>query len=136
MNKSLLKELLGVGLRISSFSSRLIRSKLTSIQQVFGCRNYSGHKNRLADVVARFKNHTIRLFERREINNIGYWFLTDQLNTLVYVALNLGSEQAKKLGSISKKSRMIGSKTSFNDKWFDCDKSTIRLYETNQIFSN
>jgi hypothetical protein len=47
-------------------------------------------------VVARFKNHTTRLFERHGITNIGYWIPTDQPNTLVYIVAHPSREQAKK----------------------------------------
>jgi hypothetical protein len=96
MNKLLLKVLIGVGLSISIFSSTLVNAQSTPPQRVFELRTYTSHENRLGDVVARFKNHTTRFFERHGITNVGYWIPTDQPNTLIYIVSHPSREQAKK----------------------------------------
>ena len=73
-----------------------MNAQTNTSQRVFELRTYTSHENRLGDVVARFKNHTTRLFEKHGITNIGYWIPTDQPNTLIYIISHSSREQAKK----------------------------------------
>ena len=36
-------------------------------------RIYTAHPGKLAPLIARFRNHTTRLFEKHGITNVGYW---------------------------------------------------------------
>ncbi|SMC41670.1 NIPSNAP family protein [Polynucleobacter kasalickyi] len=94
--KSLLKVLLSISLCISALTSTSVFAQTSNQQRVFELRTYTSHENRLGDVVARFKNHTTRFFERHGITNIGYWIPTDQPNTLIYIVSHASREQAKK----------------------------------------
>ena len=96
MNKLLLKVFLSLSLLTSILSPSLMNAQTNTSQRVFELRTYTSHENRLGDVVARFKNHTTRLFEKHGITNIGYWIPTDQPNTLIYIISHSSREQAKK----------------------------------------
>ncbi len=52
----------------------------------FEMRTYYAPPGRLNDLEARFRNHTLRLFEKHGMTNIGYWVpLTNSENKIVYL---------------------------------------------------
>lgn len=54
--------------------------------RVFEKRTYYAAEGKLDDLMARFRDHTCKLFERHGIENIGYWIPKDNPdNTLVYM---------------------------------------------------
>jgi len=54
--------------------------------RVFEMRTYYAAPGRLADLQARFRDHTIKLFEKHGLTNIGYWTpIEDSENKLIYV---------------------------------------------------
>ena len=53
--------------------------------RVFEMRTYTTHDGKLDDLQARFRNHTVKFFEKHGMTNIGYWVPRDQPNTLVYI---------------------------------------------------
>src|SRR5690606_13369102 len=55
--------------------------------RVFEMRTYTAHPGKLADLERRFRDHTMRLFERHGMTNVGYWIPQDSTgeNTLVYI---------------------------------------------------
>jgi hypothetical protein len=65
---------------------------------VFELRTYTTIPGRLDALHARFSNHTIALFERHGITNIGYFVPQDAPlaeNTLIYVIAHDSREAAK-----------------------------------------
>ena len=53
--------------------------------RVFELRTYTTHDGKLDDLQARFRNHTVKFFEKHGMTNIGYWVPRDQPNTLIYI---------------------------------------------------
>ena len=53
--------------------------------RVFEMRTYTTHEGKLDDLQARFRNHTVKFFEKHGMTNVGYWVPRDQPNTLIYV---------------------------------------------------
>ena len=59
--------------------------------RVFEMRTYHAAPGKLEDLQARFRNHTMKLFEKHGMTNIGYWVPVDEKtgqptgNTLVYI---------------------------------------------------
>ena len=53
--------------------------------RLFELRTYTALPGKLENVVARFRDHTVKLFEKHGIENIGYWVPKDAPNTLVYI---------------------------------------------------
>ena len=47
---------------------------------VFELRVYTTHPGKMPDLLARFNNHTTKLFERHGMVNVGYWLPTEQKN--------------------------------------------------------
>ena len=67
--------------------------------RVFELRIYTTEEGRLPNLDARFKDHTIRLFERHGMENLVYWHLMDDqegaVNTLVYLLAHANGEAAR-----------------------------------------
>ena len=56
--------------------------------RIFELRTYTAHPGRLDALNARFRNHTMRIFDRHGMTNIGYWTPQEaplSENTLVYL---------------------------------------------------
>jgi hypothetical protein len=67
--------------------------------RVFEIRTYTAHPGKLDALNARFRNHTVKLFERHGMTNVGYWVPQDAPladNTLIYVLAHKDREAAKK----------------------------------------
>lgn len=67
--------------------------------RVFELRTYTSPDGKLADLHARFRNHTTTLFQKHGITNIGYWVPQDapaSSNTLIYIIAYPNREEAKK----------------------------------------
>ncbi|HND51860.1 MAG TPA: NIPSNAP family protein [Pirellulaceae bacterium] len=67
--------------------------------RIYELRTYITHEGRLDALHARFRNHTIKLFEKHGMKNGMYWVPTDEKaskNTLIYVVSHDSLEAAKK----------------------------------------
>ena len=65
--------------------------------RVYELRTYTTLPGRLDALNARFRNHTIKLFEKHGMKNIGYWVPQDEpkrSNTLIYVVSHESKEAA------------------------------------------
>jgi hypothetical protein len=68
-------------------------------RKVFELRTYTAPEGRLDDLVARFRNDTLRIFEKHGMENVGYWLPTDapaSNNTLIYILAHDSREAATK----------------------------------------
>lgn len=66
---------------------------------VYEMRTYTAPEGKLEELKTRFRDHTVRLFEKHGITNIGYWTPADaplSANTLVYIIRHDSREAAKK----------------------------------------
>lgn len=66
---------------------------------VYEMRTYTTNDGKLEALHARFRDHTMKLFEKHGIENIGYWVPTsgeESKNTLIYVIKHKDRESAKK----------------------------------------
>ena len=67
--------------------------------RVFELRTYTAPEGKLDALNARFRDHTLALFKKHGITNIGYWTPQDaptSQNTLVYLIAHQSREAAKK----------------------------------------
>lgn len=65
--------------------------------RVFELRTYTAHPGRLAELHARFGDHTVQLFERHGMTNVGYFQPQDAPladNTLIYLLAHDSREAA------------------------------------------
>ena len=56
--------------------------------KVFELRTYTAPEGKLPNLQARFRDHTMRIFENHGIENVGYWVPQDAPasdNTLIYI---------------------------------------------------
>jgi len=67
--------------------------------RVFELRTYTANEGKLDALNARFRGHTVKIFEKHGMQNIGYWTPMDapqSQNTLIYVIAHKDREAAKK----------------------------------------
>ena len=65
--------------------------------RVFEMRTYTAPEGKLGDLHKRFRDHTLRIFEKHGMTNIGYWQPTDEpraSNTLIYIISHKSREAA------------------------------------------
>ncbi len=61
---------------------------IQAADRIFELRTYTAPEGKLDDLLARFRNHTLRIFEKHGMTNVGYWLPQDETlrqNTLVYL---------------------------------------------------
>ncbi len=67
--------------------------------RVFELRTYTTHPGKLEALKTRFRDHTVKLFEKHGMTNVGYWVPQDGPladNTLIYVVAHASREAAAK----------------------------------------
>lgn len=66
--------------------------------RVFELRTYTCNEGKLPDLMKRFRDHTVTIFNRHHMTSIGYWVPQDQPranDTLIYVLAHPSREAAK-----------------------------------------
>jgi hypothetical protein len=63
---------------------------------VYELRTYTTHPGRLPALNKRFREHTMKLFEKHGMTNIMYWTPVDKEDTLIYVLRHNSPDAAKK----------------------------------------
>jgi hypothetical protein len=77
----------------------LLFPQAQAADRVFELRTYTTVEGRLPALLARFRDHTVRLFEKHGMTNIGYWVPQDgpqSKNTLIYILAHSSRDAAKK----------------------------------------
>lgn len=88
-----------VGLASYSAGSSSGQEKKVPNTRVYELRTYTTHPGRLDALHARFRNHTMKLFEKHGMKNEMYWVPTDEklaANTLIYIVSHESADAAKK----------------------------------------
>jgi hypothetical protein len=70
---------------------------MPSSTTVYELRIYHAYEGKLDDLLARFRDHTMKLFEKHGIKNVAYWTPTDEPlkgKTLVYMLAHPSREAA------------------------------------------
>ena len=69
--------------------SPVIQPKAGSPERLFELRTYTAAPDKLGDLNKRFRDHTVKLFAKHGISNVGYWVPADKDkgadNTLIYI---------------------------------------------------
>jgi hypothetical protein len=68
-------------------------------RKVFELRTYTAPEGKLNDLLARFRNDTLRIFEKHGMDNVGYWVPADapaSSNTLIYILAHDSRDAATK----------------------------------------
>ena len=86
-----------------SFAAGLLLNRQMSVHaqdsRVFELRVYHTLPGRLPALQARFRDHTVTIFNRHHITSIGYWVPQDspqKESTLIYIVAHPSREAAKK----------------------------------------
>lgn len=82
-----------VGGWVEPFSSARAQMKA----RVFELRTYTTHEGKLPNLNARFRDHTMRIFDEHGMTNVGYWTPVDapaSENTLIYIIAHPDRESA------------------------------------------
>ena len=75
------------------------RVEAQSSKRVFELRTYTAPEGKLGELQARFRNHTVRIFEKHGMTNVGYFVPQDapnSQNTLIYILAHKNRDEAKK----------------------------------------
>ena len=65
-----------------------------SSDKVFELRTYTTAEGKLPNLLARFRDHTMQIFERHGMENVAYWVPKDTPNTLIYIISHDSSQAA------------------------------------------
>jgi hypothetical protein len=90
--------LLAAGFALGSWHAESV-AHAQNANRVYELRTYTAPDGKLPELQARFRNHTLRLFEKHGMKNHGYWVPQDapaKDNTLIYVISHDSREAAKK----------------------------------------
>ncbi|MSR31866.1 MAG: NIPSNAP family protein [Gemmataceae bacterium] len=93
----------GIALAVLGFplfsSSQESRKVIAKDNRVFEMRTYYANPGKIEALHARFRDHTLKLFEKHGITNVGYWKPTDAAKAeevLVYILAYPSKEAADK----------------------------------------
>src|SRR5262245_25673582 len=67
--------------------------------RVFELRTYTAPDGKLGDLHKRFREHTLKIFEKHGMTNVGYWMPEDaplSQNTMIYLLAHPSREAAMK----------------------------------------
>ncbi|MEO6235690.1 MAG: NIPSNAP family protein [Vicinamibacterales bacterium] len=85
--------------RLSSPSAVLSASQPAAAGHVYELRTYTAAEGKLANVNARFRDNTRRIFEKHNMTSIGYWTPLEGATaetTLIYLLEHPSREEARK----------------------------------------
>ena len=88
--------LMAFGMSVFTAGFALGKEKNTRLYEL---RTYTTLPGRLPALNKRFSEHTMKLFEKHGMKNVGYWIPTDPAlkdNTLVYIVSHASQEDADK----------------------------------------
>ncbi len=74
-------------------------STAAASSRVYELRTYTATPGNLDNLQARFRDHTLRIFKRHGMENVGYWIPTDPArsgNTIIYLIAHQSPEAAEK----------------------------------------
>ncbi len=67
----------------------------SSYAEIFELRTYHANEGKIDALHDRFRNHTMKLFEKHGMRNVGYWQPADQPDTLIYLIAHADRDAAK-----------------------------------------
>jgi hypothetical protein len=79
--------------------SNAVSTRAATSQRVFELRTYTAAPGKLDALKARFRNHTVALFKKHGMTNVGYWTPQDApgaQNMLIYVLAHESRGAARK----------------------------------------
>ena len=68
----------------------------SSSGKIYELRTYTATPGNLDKILTRFRDHTMRIFEKHGMTNIGYWVPVDEEDTLIYLLAHDSQEAANR----------------------------------------
>jgi|SRR5581483_7526556 len=93
--KTILHLSLAVSAMIAAGSLLLTTVMAQPKGKVFELRTYTAAEGKLDALQARFRDHTMRIFKKHHMTNVGYWVPVDKPNTLIYIISHPSMEAAR-----------------------------------------
>ena len=84
--------LFAVGLMVGRFSAQTSSPSAAPDSRTFELRTYTTEPGKLEALHARFRDHTMAIFETHGVTNVGYWIPDDTPNTLIYLVAHESRE--------------------------------------------
>jgi hypothetical protein len=94
-NGKLVAKVESIFMKTTDFSPK-VKADPKDKERVFELRTYTTPSGKLNDLQERFRNHTVKLFEKHGMKNIAYWIPTDRENTLIYILAHKSKEAGEK----------------------------------------
>lgn len=84
---------------ITTLAATLLASPASAAEKVYELRTYTAPPGKTGELLARFRQHTLKIFERHGMVNVGYWVPMDEkdgsANKLIYLLEHKSREAAK-----------------------------------------
>jgi hypothetical protein len=83
--------------RVSGGEQMMQAAQASDSGKVYEIRTYTANEGKLDNVLARFRDHTVRIFNNHGMKSIGYWTPTDpplSQTTLIYILEHPSREAA------------------------------------------
>lgn len=87
----------GAGIAVGQLYDGSMTASAQESGKVFELRTYTAPEGKLPNLLARFRDHTLRIFEKHGMTNVGYWVPQDAPasdNTLIYIISHDNREAA------------------------------------------
>lgn len=81
-------------MKATDFSPK-IKSKISKKERVFELRTYTANAGKLPELLARFRNHTLKLFKKHGMTNVAYWTVEGRDDMLVYILAHASEDAGK-----------------------------------------
>lgn len=96
-NGKIVSKVVSVFMNVTDFSPA-VKAKQKNPERVFELRTYTASPGKLDDLLARFRNHTLKLFKKHGMENVVYWTTIEKDTTqskLVYILAHKSEEAGK-----------------------------------------
>lgn len=80
---------------LAIFLFMLVTSAVKADELLYELRTYHANEGKLDALHERFRNHTMALFEKHGMQNVGYWIPADQPDTLIYILAHKDADAAQ-----------------------------------------
>lgn len=81
---------------LASFLFLSVSSSFGGDDRVFEMRTYYANEGKLDDLLARFRDHTVALFEKHGMENVGYFVPAENVDNALVYFLSYSSRDARK----------------------------------------
>ena len=109
-------------------------------KHVYELRTYTAPDGKLGDLNARFRNHTLRIFEKHGMKNVLYMTpqdAPDSQNTLIYVLEHQSREAAKKVvGRVPRRSGVEEGRQRIAGQRPDHQQGRLGLRRSDRLFTD